>query len=143
MDSLRNGGDGMTAFDSKGERVENLAKVSRSELVQWIDGLALERNRLKRAADVVLMARKQAELKEWYEATLADLQREHVDAIERLPRVEAKLAQWREELERKQEDKSTRSVVRSSAEREAKVAQLIARIQAGDLKAAEELKGLI
>jgi mRNA-degrading endonuclease HigB of HigAB toxin-antitoxin module len=67
-----------------------------------------------------------------------------VEAIEKFPRVEAKLTQWREELERKQEDRVVRSASpKAGAEREARVNALLARVAKGDVSAIAELKSLI
>jgi hypothetical protein len=132
----------MSGFDKYGERVEDLARVTRDELVQWVDQASLARNRAKRHADTVLLAKRQADLRTWYEQSLADMQREHAEACEALPRLEARLERLHAELDRKREA-SPRATAKPSAERQARVDALLARVQRVDVTAIAELKALI
>lgn len=138
----------MTTYDAKGLKVEQLAKPTRAELVQWIDQTALAFSRAKREADPALYARTRQALVDNFNARLAELDATHATAPERVEGLGRQLEEWKRQLEAlktERQERQASDVPSRAEERQARAKVLIEklRVNPGDTQAQQELLRLL
>jgi len=128
----------MSAFDSKGERVEELAKWSHEDLVQARWGAGNELYRAKRALEDRQQMLDNA--RKWYEEQVEKIEHEALEAPEKIARLKKWVEELDERLARLKVESKPKASVWDKAARDAEIDRLTKRLLAGDVGAAEELK---
>lgn len=134
----------MSQFTQQGQHVEELAKLTREEVEEALRlaRLGLHRYRTDQSDLAMRLAACEARIEEQERLKLQwqDLAEQ---APERITRVLERIEGLEKELAR--EERKPRAAQKSTAKvlKEAKIALLMARIKNGDMKALEELRGML
>lgn len=127
----------MSAFDKRGEQVEELAKWSHEDLVLARFHAGGDLYRAKRALEDRQQLLDNA--RKWYEEQVEKIEHEALEAPGKI----ARLKKWVEELDERLARLKVESKPKSvwdKAARDAEIDRLTKRLLAGDVGAAEELK---
>lgn len=131
----------MAAFDRHGEHVEKLAQWTREELAEARHAATAELWRWKRARD-----EKQVRLdnaKRWYEEECSKIEQEARTGAEKVTKLEQVLDEYDAIAARQKWSTREKQAEKQTEDKTKKIAELTARLLAGDVAAAEELRRLV